>query len=127
MLWSDDMFTVTVDTTFTAGHQLTIAQGQKEALHCHDWIVRTTVSADRLNSAGLVMDFSELKTKVEEVTNSLKGARLEELSWFKNINASAENVAKCIYEKIEPLLPSRVQLRYVEVTEATGCRAKYST
>ena len=120
------MFTVTVETTFTASHQLTIAQGQKEALHCHDWIVRVAVSADRLDEMGLVVDFSELKTKVEEVTNSLDGVRLEELSCFQGVNTSAENVAKYIYDKIEQLLPSHVKPRYVEVAEAPGCRAKYS-
>ena len=114
------MFTITVETTFTARHQLTTAQGQKEPLHSHDWIVCSAVSADRLDEIGLVVDFDDLKAKIEEVTSPFNGARLEEL------NASAENVAKYIYDKIEPLLPSHVKLRYVEVAEATGCRAKYS-
>ncbi len=120
------MFTVTVETTFTARHQLTIAQGQKEPLHSHDWIVRVAVSADRLDEMGLVVDFDDLKAKIEGVISPLSGARLEELSCFQGVNTSAENVAKYIYDKIEQLLPSHVKPRYVEVAEAPGCRAKYS-
>jgi len=104
------LFTVTVETTFTARHQLTTAQGQKEPVHSHDWIVCSAVSADRLDEMGLVVDFDDLKAKIEEVTSLFNGARLEELSCFQGVNASAENVAKYIYDKIEPLLPSHVKL-----------------
>jgi 6-pyruvoyltetrahydropterin/6-carboxytetrahydropterin synthase len=126
MLWSDSLFTLMVETTFTARHQLTIAQGQKEPLHSHDWIVRVGVSADRLDEMGLVVDFDDLKAKIEGVISPFNGARLEELSCFQGVNTSAENVAKYIYDKIEQLLPSHVKPRYVEVAEAPGCRAKYS-
>jgi len=120
------LFTVTVQTSFTAQHQLTLPAGEKEALHEHNWVVRSAVAAENLDKTGLVIDFHWLKATIEEVTSPLDGARLEELACFGDINASAENVAKYIYDKVEPLLPARVKLQYVEVSEAANCLAKYA-
>lgn len=120
------MFTVTVQTSFTARHQLTMSGGQTEPLHDHNWVVRSAVAAEKLDESGLVVDFHGLKAKIKEVVSPLDGARLEELACFGDVNASAENVAKYIYDKLEPLLPGRVKLQYVEVSEAPDCWAKYS-
>ena len=120
------MFTVTVQTSFTASHQLTISDGRVERLHEHDWVVRSSVSAEKLDENGLVVDFHWLGAKINEATQLLDGARLEELACFGGTNASAENVAKYIYDKLKLLLPGRVKLQYVEVSEAAGCWARYT-
>jgi 6-pyruvoyltetrahydropterin/6-carboxytetrahydropterin synthase len=119
------LFVVTVQTSFKAHHQLTMPGGQTEPLHDHNWIVRPAVAAEKLDENGLVVDFHWLEAKIKEVVSPLDGARLEELACFRNTNASAENVAKYIYDTLEPLLPGRVTLQYVEVSEAAGCLAKY--
>jgi 6-pyruvoyltetrahydropterin/6-carboxytetrahydropterin synthase len=119
------MFTVTVETAFTAAHQLTFADGQKEPLHRHDWLVKVAVSTAELDQAGLAIDFNDLKAKIASITAPFDKATLEQLPVFKGKNASAENVAKHIFNGIEPLLSQQLKLRYVEVTEAPGCRAKY--
>jgi len=119
------LFTITIEITFTARHQLTATDGGKEPLHSHDCGVRAAVSAERLDEMGLVCDFNDLKAKLKEITAPFNGPQLEELACFQDINASAENVAKYIYDKLEPLLPCHTKLQYIEVTEAPGCRAKY--
>ncbi len=119
------MFTVTVETTFSASHQLTFADGQKEPLHRHDWLVKVAVSTAELDQAGLAIDFNDLKARIASITAPFNKATLERLPVFKDNNASAENVAKYIFNRIGPLLSQGLQLRYVEVTEAPGCRAKY--
>jgi len=103
-----------------------MSDGQSEPLHGHNWIVRTAVGAENLDESGLVVDFHWLEAKIKEVISPLDGARLEELACFGDVNASAENVAKYIYDKFEPLLPGRVELQYIEVTEAPDYWAKYS-
>jgi len=120
------LFTITIETAFTARHQLTLADGRTEPAHSHNWLIRTAVSADKLDETGLVIDFDDLKARIEAVTAPFNGAKLEDLSCFKGANASAEAVAKYIYDKTEPLLPAYVNLEYVEVMESAGCRAKYS-
>ncbi len=118
------MFVITIETGFKASHQLTLA-GEKEDLHEHNWLVRLSVSADALDESGLAIDFLDLKAKVEAITNPFEGANLENLACFKGQNASAELVAKYIYDKLEPLLSPRVTIEYIEVMEAAGCWAKY--
>ncbi len=120
------MFTITIETTFTARHQLTMADGQREPVHSHDWGVRTAVCTEKLDQMQLAVDFNDLKAKVEQITAPFEGVQLEEMSCFEGVNASAEMVAKFIYDKIGPLLPAHVKPGYVEVTEAPRCRAKYS-
>jgi len=102
-----------------------MADGGKEPLHSHDWAVRVAVSADELDETGLAVDFNNLKAMIADVTGPFAGVRLEQLDCFAGCNASAENVAQYIYDRIEPMLANRLKLVYAEVTEADGCRAKY--
>ena len=121
------MFTVTIETGFSASHQLSFAGGEKERLHNHNWVVRTAVCADRLDENGLAVDFIDLKENVEKVTAVLDNKQLENLDCFKGINASAENVAKYIFDMLQPLLPLAATLEYIEVMEADGCWARYTS
>ncbi len=119
------MFVITIETGFKASHQLTLAGGEKEDLHDHNWLVRSAVSAVVLDESGLAIDFLDLKAKIEAITTPFEGAILDDLACFKSSNASAELVAKYIYDKLEPLLSPRVTIKYIEVMEAAGCWAKY--
>ena len=113
-----------IETSFTASHQLTLSGG-KECHHSHDWLVRTAVCGDKLDEMNMVIDFNDLKEKAVGIIAPFNGARLEELDCFKNVNVSAETVAKYIYDRLETLLPGHVKLRYIEITEAPGCCVKY--
>ena len=119
------MFTVYVERTFNASHQLTMPNGTKESMHAHDWVVKTAVSAKTTNKAGLAIDFDFLKAMVDAVIAPFRNAQLEKLNCFAGVNTSAENVAKFIYGAILPHLSSKVKLEYVEVTEQAGCSARY--
>ena len=119
------LFTITVESTFSAEHQLTLAGGSGEAVHSHEWIVRAAVSAAKLDENGLVVDFSQLKEKVAKIVAPLDGTRLEDVPSFQGLNTSAENVAKYIFMKLEPALARNVKLKYVEICEEAGCWAKY--
>lgn len=119
------MFTVTVESSFAASHELTYAGGGKEELHNHHWRLRVAVEVEELDENGLAVDFIDLKAKIDEVTAVLDNTQLEELECFDGINASAENVAKYIYDQLESSLETKVMLEYVEVMEAQGCWAKF--
>lgn len=120
------MYTIFIKTAFTAEHQLTFSNGQKEPLHEHEWKVCVAVSAEKLNAEDLVMDFEELKLLLESTLQDFRHRRLETIPLFEQRNASAENVAAIIHQQIAPKLADDVRLDYVEVTEAAGCRARYS-
>jgi len=119
------VYTVIIETTFNASHQLTLLNGSKEPLHRHKWKVETAISGDKLDKMGLLIDFNRLKIMVESITAGLTGTQLEKTPDFAHINSSAENVARFIYERLEKSLDRGLMLDYIEVTEAPGCRARY--
>jgi 6-pyruvoyltetrahydropterin/6-carboxytetrahydropterin synthase len=94
------MFDLSIETQFSAAHQLRGYKGKCEALHGHNWRVQVTVSSDKLNDIGMVIDFHELKAITSEATASLDHAFLNEVFPFTEINPSSENMAKWIYEAI---------------------------
>jgi 6-pyruvoyltetrahydropterin/6-carboxytetrahydropterin synthase len=96
------MFTIKVETHFRASHQLTLPDGSKEPLHHHNWVVSTSISSDNLDSMGLVMDFSRLKAMVDKTIVGFDNVLLDSIDYFRRNNPSAENVAKYIFDKLEP-------------------------
>jgi len=121
-----DMFTVSVEAHFWASHQLTLADGSKEPLHHHNWSAAADISSEKLNSIGLVMDFRQLKAMVDKTIAEFDNMALDEIDYFQRNNSSAENVARYIYEKLEPKLPQGVKLEAVRVVEEPGCSAKFA-
>lgn len=121
------MFTITVETTFDATHQLTLPDGSVEELHEHCFKVRAAVSAQTLDKMDTVMDFHLLKQQLDDILAPLVGQNLEEVEYFVDagINASAETVARYIYERLSPLMADNAALRFAEVMEQADCWAKY--
>ena len=109
------MYELTIETRFSAAHQLRGYQGRCENLHGHNWKVQVAVSADRLNDIGLAMDFGELKKITNEVVATLDHGMLNEIFPFTEINPSSENIAKWIYESLK----KRVDREGLEVASVT--------
>ncbi len=92
------MFDLTVELQFSAAHQLRGYKGKCESMHGHNWRVQVTVSSDKLNDIGMVIDFHELKALTNEIILPLDHSFLNEVFPFTEINPSSENIAKWIYE-----------------------------
>ena len=120
------MFTISVETSFRASHQLTLPDGSKEALHEHNWLVVAQVSSDKLNAMGLIMDFHHLRGLLDSVLSPFENTVMERHSCFVKNNSSAENVAKYVYDSLEGRLPSGVRLEKTKVVEEPGCAAKFT-
>jgi len=121
------LFTVSVETRFWALHQLTSPDGSKESPHGHNWVVTADVCDNNLNSMGLIVDFRRLKAMVDSIVADFNNVRLEKLDYFQRNNPSAENVAKYIYERLEPKLPGNLTLKNITVVEQPGCSAKFAS
>jgi len=119
------LFCLSVETRFWASHRLKLADGSKEPAHQHNWVVIADVRTDDLDSMGLVMDFRDLKAALESVVSEFDNQQLDRLDYFARNNCSAENVAKYVYDKLEPQLPDAVRLDCVSVGEEIGCWAKF--
>ena len=94
------MFDLTVESQFSAAHQLRGYKGKCEALHGHNWRVQVTLSSEKLDDIGMVLDFHELKSITNEVLAPLDHSFLNDVFPFTEINPSSENMAKWIYESI---------------------------
>lgn len=119
------MFVVSVETGFQATHSVGRPDGSPEPQHMHDWSVTAAVGAERLNINGFAIDFELMKKLLEDIVSRFDKKDLTHLDYFKEGGSSAENVAKYIYEQLEPRLPRKVRLEYVEVHEQAGCRARF--
>ena len=120
------MFDLTIESQFSSAHQLRGYKGKCESLHGHNWRVQVTISSDRLNDIGIVVDFHELKVLAREVLSPLDHAFLNDVFPFTEINPSSENIAKWIYESMKKKLKERhVSISSVTVWENESSSATY--
>lgn len=119
------MFEITVGGWFAAAHQLRFPDGSCEPLHGHNWQVRVTFAGPALDELGVLVDFTAVKPRLDAVLLELHDRHLNDLSYFADINPSAENVARHIAAQLAGLAVAPVRLAAVEVEEAPGCVARY--
>jgi 6-pyruvoyltetrahydropterin/6-carboxytetrahydropterin synthase len=116
-------FQITSTREFAAAHQLRLYDKTLEPVHGHNWRVKVTVSAPKLDGIGVVMDFHELERRLDRVIEPMHNRHLNELPAFRSMNPSAENVAMHIAESVD--LPMGVKLESVEVWETSDNSAVY--
>jgi 6-pyruvoyltetrahydropterin/6-carboxytetrahydropterin synthase len=120
------MFELKVLNHFSAAHQLKLVAVKCENLHGHNWKIEVCVKGEKLNPAGVIMDFGQIKKYVSEIMTSLDHKFLNELEWFKGANPSSEiiamKIAKELQEKIDD--PS-VKVSSVTAWESDDACATY--
>ena len=119
------MFELSVEDTFAAGHALRGYRGKCEKVHGHNYKIQVSVEGGALDSAGLLMDFVELKRLLHAVMDRLDHEFLNDVAPFDVVNPTAENMAKYFYEEISPGLPARARLASVKVWETDTSTATY--
>jgi 6-pyruvoyltetrahydropterin/6-carboxytetrahydropterin synthase len=87
------MFEVSVEYAFAAGHALRGYKGKCENVHGHNYKVRVTVGGEKLNSIGLLIDFTDLRAAVRGLAERFDHQFLNDLEPFTEANPSAENLA----------------------------------
>jgi 6-pyruvoyltetrahydropterin/6-carboxytetrahydropterin synthase len=99
------MFELKIVTRFAAAHQLKMVSQKCENLHGHNWKVEVRVAGEKLNSAGVLVDFGELKKHVAEIITELDHRFLNETEFFNNNTPpSSENIAFYIAKGLEKKL-----------------------
>jgi 6-pyruvoyltetrahydropterin/6-carboxytetrahydropterin synthase len=120
------MFEISVEYTFAAGHALRNYKGKCENVHGHNYKVRVTLAGDKLNAAGLLIDFVDLRAEIKALTEKLDHRFLNDIPPFDQLNPSAENLAKYICEGIEPQARNQgLQVHGVTVWETDTTSATY--
>ena len=122
------MFEVTVDQTFAAAHALRNYKGGCENVHGHNFRVQIVISGERLDDAGLLVDFIDVKNLMGQILARLDHQNLNETPPFDVKNPSAENIAEYICTEMTGGLvntPVPIRIREVKVWETEIQSATY--
>ncbi len=120
------MFELRVRTHFAAAHQLTMVGSKCENLHGHNWKVEVYVTGERLNKAGVLVDFGEIKRLVRGIMQELDHRFLNELKAFDNNAPSSENIAQFIAKELQQKIDdSSVRVSRVTAWESDDASATY--
>jgi len=123
------MYEISVEETFSSGHALRGYRGKCENPHGHNYRVRVSLSGQDLNSIGLLYDFKDLKAIIRDDTEKLDHQYLNDLPAFTDLNPSAENIARYLFDRIQARLntdPKGVTVRSVTVYETDTTAAVYT-
>ncbi len=120
-------YTVTIETEFSAAHIIRGYNGPCSNLHGHNWKVTVEVKTEALDKIGMSIDFYELQKKTEEIAARLDHRDINSVPPFdKELNPTSENIAFYIHQELKKVLPSRVKLSSVAISETGKYTAKYS-
>ncbi len=122
------MYELKVTTRFAAAHQLKLVAKKCENLHGHNWTIEACVAGERLNSAGVLIDFGEVKTRLSSIVGELDHRFLNELEPFQDrLPPSSENIAAWIAKRLqEALRSSGVRVTRVTAWESDDACATYT-
>lgn len=122
------MYELRVTGHFAAAHQLKNVTEKCENLHGHNFRVEVGIVGEKLNEAGVLMDFSLLKKELRQILDSLDHCFLNDHPAFSKTNASSEALARFIAEELGKRLTERekgVSVRRVRVWESENASAAY--
>jgi len=122
------MFELKVKTHFAAAHRLTMVGQKCENLHGHNWNVEAYVAGETLNSAGVLVDFGDIKKAVKKIIKELDHKYLNEIKAFSEIQPSSEQIAIYISNRLQTFLDkmdNSVNVSRVSAWESADSCATY--
>ncbi len=125
------MFEVRVEVEFPAAHHLIGYQGDCARPHGHNWKMHVFARSHGLDSIGMSVDFRILKKSVKELVARWDHQDLNLLEDFKDINPSAEQIARLAYNHLTREIAvlnkgdHKVWIDRVAVLENDRCSATY--
>lgn len=120
------MFEISIRDEFSSAHNLRGYKGKCESLHGHNWQVEVVIRSKGLDKIGMVMDFKRLKEILSGAIKGLDHKYLNDIAYFKKINPTSENIAKFIFNKINPHIRKQsLTLKSVSVWESKDSKAIY--
>ena len=121
------MYIINVKWHYDAAHFLRSYHGKCERLHGHRYVVEAGLAFETLGEGGMAYDFSEAKRALRDVTDGMDHQNLNDLPAFQEVETSAENQAKHIYDALKGRLGAVADnLLYVKVWETPNQWARYS-
>jgi len=123
------MYEVTVERGFSSGHYLRNYKGKCENPHGHNYKVRITLRGEKLDQAGLLLDFKDLKHVMRPVIERIDHQMLNDIEPFTEINPSAENLARFFFDEtnrqLSEMTGGRVRVKDCTIYETDTTTATY--
>jgi 6-pyruvoyltetrahydropterin/6-carboxytetrahydropterin synthase len=119
------VYELRVSSHFDAAHALRGYQGECSALHGHTWDVEVTVRGESLDDVGIVYDFKMLKDDLTACLAPLDHTNLNDVPPFDSMNATAENLARVVFESLTERIADGVDVVEVAVWESPVARVAY--
>ncbi len=123
------MYEVTVEAGFSSGHYLRNYKGKCENPHGHNYKVEVTLRGAKLDKAGLLLDFKDLKQVMRPVIERLDHKMINDLEPFTELNPSAENLARYFFDEtnrqLAEMTDGRVHVKDCTIFETDTTSAKY--
>ena len=120
------MYEVTIETHFSSAHRLRHYNGECERLHGHNWSARISITSEKLDDLGMVMDFRELKDRTNQLIRRFDHQYLNEVPPFTELNPTTENISRYIFDELsETINADSVEVSEVTVWESPSCFASY--
>ena len=116
------MYSIKVEGNFSSAHNLRGYKGKCEELHGHNWRIEVEVSKNKLDKAGMVLDFKLLKMKLNDILEKLDHKYLNNITYFKKFNPTSENIARYIFDNLKSGVTG---LKSVTVWENSTSSATY--
>lgn len=121
------MFELKIITRFAAAHQLKMVATKCENLHGHNWKIEICIIGKKLNDAGVLIDFGELKQYTSKIIDKLDHVFLNELDMFDdNTPPSSENIARYIAQSMQAMISEPgIKVSRVTAWESENACATY--
>jgi 6-pyruvoyltetrahydropterin/6-carboxytetrahydropterin synthase len=121
------MYLINVKSHYDSAHFLRNYHGKCERLHGHRYVVEAALAFDSLGAGGMAYDFTDAKRVLRDVTEEIDHQNLNDLPAFQDIETSAENQARYIFDTLKARLGAVApNLLYVRVWETPNQWAQYS-
>ena len=120
------MYELKVVTHFAAAHRLTMVGEKCENLHGHNWKIEVYVTGEKLDQAGVLLDFGVIKENVAQIMSTLDHKYLNELEPFQKNPPSSENIACFVANQLQKRFDdSAVRVSRVTAWESENSGATY--
>ena len=119
-------YELSIETHFSAAHQLRGYAGDCARLHGHNWHVKLFVQCATLDELGLGIDYKIMKTELKAALEPWDHYNLNDVAPFDCINPSSENVARELYQRMSKRLNNeRIHVSCVEIAETCTAKVRY--
>lgn len=123
------MYEISAFGHFDAAHFLREYKGKCANVHGHRWKVEITLQGRELDELGILIDFMDVKTMLKEVLNIFDHKMVNDIPPFDNLNPTAENLSKFIYdemvEKLKDRIGTHIKIKRVTIWESEAASASY--